>query len=115
MEIAHLGKEKGVTVIAVKGRIDSITSSEFDRTIEQWLNAGENSFILNLGELDYISSAGLRSILAMGKKLKAAKGSLKVVSLKGIVKEVFDIAGFSSIFPLFVSAEDALKNTEETG
>ena len=115
MEIVNLGKEQGITIIAVKGRMDGMTSSEFDKKTEQWLSAGEDSFVLNLGELDYISSAGLRSILAMGKKLRAANGRLMVVSLTGLVKEVFEISGFNSIFPVFASVEDALKNIKQSG
>ena len=113
MEIINLGKEKGITIIAVKGRMDGMTSSEFDKKVEEWFQRGEDAFILNLGELEYISSAGLRSILAMGKKLRAANGSLMVASLTGLVKDVFEIAGFNSIFPVFPSVEAALTTTEK--
>ncbi len=64
--------------------------------------------IINLSDLEYISSAGLRSILAIAKVLKAKGGKMIFACLKGTVKDVFKISGFGSIFQIYDSEEEAL-------
>jgi anti-anti-sigma factor len=108
MEI-DIMKKGDILVISVKGRMDALTAPDFDKKIETLLSQGENALILNLSELEYISSAGLRSILAVAKQVKARDGSFVLTELKGAVKEVFEISGFYSIFQVFESEEDALK------
>lgn len=102
-------KKGTVLVIFVKGRLDALTAPDFDKKIETLLSEGENALVLNFSELEYISSAGLRSILAVAKQLKAKDGSIMLTELKGAVKEVFEISGFYSIFQIFESEADALK------
>ena len=101
-------KEKDTVVVSVKGRMDAVSSPEFDKGLAELIAEGEKVFIIDLGDLDYISSAGLRSILATTKKLKAKEGQLLLSSLKDVVKEVFEISGFSSIIPIHESVESAL-------
>lgn len=109
MELAKR-KEKGATIVQVKGRLDAGSSPELEKEIAGLAGAGEKHILLDLAELNYISSAGLRVILAGAKKLKAHGGSLSVASLVSVVKEVFEISGFSSIIPIFGSAQEALEN-----
>ena len=96
--------------VRVRGRMDAVSAPGFDEALEQWLEAGTKSLVVDLGEMDYISSAGLRSILAAGKTLKGQGGALVLCNLKGMVKEIFEISGFVSIFPVYPTAEDALAN-----
>lgn len=102
-------KEKGAVIVAIKGRLDAGSSPDLEKEIEKIMAEGENRLILDLGELNYISSAGLRIILAGAKKLKAKQGSLSIASLQSMVKEVFEVSGFSAIIPIFDSADEALK------
>jgi len=102
-------KEKNVTVIQVKGRLDAGSSPELEKEIDGLVAAGEKILLLDLAELNYISSAGLRVILVGAKKLKTKGGSLSVSSLVSVVKEVFDISGFSTILPIFGSAAEGLE------
>ena len=102
-------KEKNGIIVSVKGRIDALTAPEFERNLSDWISKGEHAFILNFSELEYISSAGLRSILATSKKLKDKQGKILFTGLRGPVEEVFKISGFPSIFKTFDSEETALK------
>jgi len=102
-------KERNVMVVSVEGRIDATTAPEFEINLSDFISKGENMFLLNFGGLEYISSAGLRSILATAKKLKEKEGKIVLASLKGPVEEVFKISGFHSIFKIFNSEEAALK------
>ncbi len=101
-------KEQKATVIAITGRMDAVTAPEFDRLLKKQIDDGELFFVVDLQNLDYISSAGLRSLLATAKLLKGKNGQLHFANIIGTVKEVFDISGFGSIFQIHGSVESAL-------
>ena len=67
---------------------------------------------MNFEKLDYISSAGLRVLLAAAKQLKGIDGELRICSLNEVVREVFDISGFTTIFKVFGSESEALDGFE---
>ena len=64
---------------------------------------------MNLEKLNYISSAGLRVLLAAAKKLRTTGGELRICSLSELVAEVFDISGFDMILPISATETDALE------
>lgn len=105
----HAAREGSAIVMSLQGRLDAVSSSEFETSLSEWISKGGNNFLLNFTDLEYISSAGLRSILATSKKLKETQGKIFLTGLHGPVEEVFKISGFSSIFRVFTSAEAALK------
>jgi len=95
-------------VLEIKGRMDVIAAMEYEKAIMACLQRGDRQFVVDLGALDYISSAGLRSLLTTAKKIKAAKGTANFCNVKGVVKEVFAMSGFDSILAIFKSVKDAL-------
>ncbi len=101
-------KEKDVLVISLKGRLDAVTISVLEKDLMELMGAGEKFLVLNLRDLEYISSAGLRAVLAATKRLKEKQGRLLLASLKSVVREVFDISGFSSIIPVFETVDGAI-------
>jgi len=101
-------KEKEVVVVSVEGRMDAVSSPEFEKKLAELMAEGEKAFIIDFGELNYISSSGLRSILVTAKELKAKDGQILLSALKGGVKNVFEISGFSSMIPIYESVEAAL-------
>jgi len=108
MEIS-VRKEKNVSVVSVTGRMDAVTAPEFEKNLSELMSKGEKKFLVNLAGLEYISSAGLRSILVIAKQSKAGQGEVIFSGLRGPVEEVFKISGFHSIFKVFESEETALK------
>jgi len=100
-------REQEVVVVSVKGRMDAVSSPEFEKEMAAFIAEENKVLILDFAALDYISSAGLRSILTITKKLKEKDGKLLIAGLKGMVKEVFEISGFRSIIPIFESLESA--------
>ena len=94
-------------VATLVGRMDAMTTIEFDRWFNKQKADGITRFVLNLEGLDYISSAGLRSLLAATKQLKASNGSLLLCCLNGTVEEVFRMSGFLTILPSFPDEEEA--------
>ena len=109
MEIVDGGKEKNTLKVLVKGRMDAVSASEFTEKMSDWIDQGETNFVIDLAELDYISSSGLRSFIIAAKKLEATNGQMVLAGLKDVVKKVFDISGFSSIFQIYESVEAALE------
>ena len=95
-------------IISVIGRMDAMTAPEFEQSLSELISKGERTFLVNLSRLDYISSAGLKSILVITKQLKAGNGELLFSGLRGPVDEVFKISGFNSIFRIFNDEEGAL-------
>ena len=110
MEIKESGKEKNMKIISLEGKMDAISAPEFEDQMGEWLEQGETSFIINLGEVNYMSSAGLRSILIVAKKLKKQDGKLIFVNLREEVQKIFRISGFSSMIPTYESLEAALEH-----
>jgi anti-anti-sigma factor len=102
-------KEENAVVMSLKGRLDAGGSTEFETRLSDCISKGDHNFLLNFKDLEYISSAGLRSILAASKKPKERNGKILLAGLQGPVEEVFKISGFLSIFRVFTTAEAALK------
>ncbi len=105
-------KVKSVTVVSVRGRLDAVTSPELDTFLSDLIAAAEGAILLSLGGLEYVSSAGLRSLLAAAKKLREKNRKLLFAGLQGPVEEVFRISGFYSIFKAFATEEEALREVE---
>jgi stage II sporulation protein AA (anti-sigma F factor antagonist) len=108
MEIVKSGKEKNAFVVKVSGRMDAVTAPEFEKTVNAWIDEGEKCFVIDLSTLEYISSAGLRSILVIAKKLKAINGKILLAAMEESVNEVFEISGFNSIIPIHVTVHAAI-------
>lgn len=102
-------RQDGVVILSVRGRLDSSTSDEFEKNLLGLVGSGEDSFVLDLKELDYISSAGLRVLLKAAKELKRKDGRLCLCSVKDYVREIFEMSGFVSFLPIHSTVEDSLK------
>ncbi|MCX5825855.1 MAG: STAS domain-containing protein [Deltaproteobacteria bacterium] len=85
------------------------TAPEFEKGLLALMAGGDSTLVLNFNGLEYISSAGLRSILSTAKQLKAKDGKMLFAGLQGPVKDVFKISGFGSIFKIFDTEEEALR------
>lgn len=98
-----------VVIVNMGGKLDTATSGEAETYLTNIMTeGGGNKLLLNFEELKFISSAGLRIVLATTKKLKGMGGDLKLCHLAPIVKEVFDISGFSMIIKVYDTQEEAL-------
>jgi anti-sigma B factor antagonist len=96
-------------VLRVAGRLDAITAPEFEKTCKQCIGSETLKMVMDLDGVDYISSAGLRAILLVGKTVQAGGGVLAFSGLRGTVKDVLEMAGFSALFPVYASVEAALE------
>lgn len=92
-------KNNDEMVIAVKGRLDTNTAPELEKSALDEIG-GLKKLTLDLVALDYISSAGLRVVLTLHKNLSSKGGALVVAHPKDEVMEVFDMTGFSSFLTI---------------
>ena len=102
-------KEGKVVIVSVRGRMDAVTSLDFEKSMSALISAGGNIFVISLNQMDFISSSGLRSILRVAKQLKPNGGKLMFANLQDTVKDVFKISGFSTIFTIYETEEEAIK------
>ena len=105
-------RREDVVVLGLKGRLDASTSNELEEQLLGLTSRGEKSLVVDFSQLDYISSSGLRVFLLVAKKLKKVNGTIVLCSMQDYIKEVFDIAGFSSIFHICLTQEEAVETAK---
>lgn len=102
-------KDQDLLIVSVDGRIDTVSAPGFQKKMEELLDQGERRIVMDFECLEYISSAGLRSILFTAKKAKAAGGAVACCSLQTMVNKVFEVSGFFHMIPVFGSLDEAVK------
>ena len=109
MEI-HVKDAGDIKVMEFSGNFDTNTSPDAEETISGLIDGGAIKLLANFDQLNFISSAGLRVLLATAKKLRGSGGDLKICGLNPTVQEVFDISGFGSILSVTATEDEALGN-----
>ncbi len=109
MEITVADKDD-IKLVYLIGSLDTNTSTNAEAKFKELLDGNTRKIVVNLEQLEYISSSGLRVLLGTAKKLKASGGDLRLCRPNDIVQEVFDISGFSSILNIFQTEEEARAN-----
>jgi len=97
-------------ILSLKGRLDAYSSNELEKIINKLIDKGTTKIVVNFEEVVYISSSGLRVMLASLKRLKRVGGEIKLAALKPYVQEVFDISGFTQLFEIYDEEEDAVNS-----
>jgi stage II sporulation protein AA (anti-sigma F factor antagonist) len=104
-----IDKVDDVVLVSVAGQINSGNASAIEADLVSQVERGEQRMVLDLGMLGYISSAGLRVVLLLAKRLKQENGKLVLCALQPRVREVFDISGFLTILTVVDTREEALR------
>jgi len=99
-----------ISLVNVSGRIDASTSLNLEKELNELISSGRIKIVINFNGVEYISSGGLRVLLATAKELKKKNGSLRLCQLEANVYKVFKLAGFTAIFNIDETEEAALKN-----
>ena len=109
MEIQITTREaEDVLVVDMVGRLDTSTSGEAYDQMVRIAQSGSSKVLVNLKDVDYISSAGLRVILTASKLLRTARGELRLCHANDVVREVLDVSGFNSLLRVHDTELDAL-------
>ena len=95
MEIKQT-KDANKLTVELSGRLDTTTSPQLEEALASALD-GVKDLVFDFNQIQYISSAGLRVLLNTQKKISAAGGSMKLVGVNDVVREVFEVTGFINI------------------
>lgn len=112
MMILPSREQSGVLIVSVSGRIDHLACEEFTLSIEPFLlrcKQGNPPVVLDFSAVEYISSAGLRTLMMASRRAKASNGIFAIAALQPLVQEVFAISRFNLIMPCYVSVDAACK------
>jgi anti-sigma B factor antagonist/stage II sporulation protein AA (anti-sigma F factor antagonist) len=91
------------------GRLDNSSSPELERCVTEQMEGAVRCIVFDFSGMDYISSAGLRVVLLAGKRLKAAGGGIALAGMRDLVRDVFEMSGFISLFPVAATADEAVR------
>ena len=108
VSVEKAGSRNDISIIRVGGYIDTTTSSELERALDDLLRAGVVRVIIDLGSVDYISSAGWGIFISEIKGMRERGGDLKLARMIPDVYEVFELLEFHYILKAFDTIEDAI-------
>lgn len=105
----NLKKIDGVLLLKVTGNLEIKLSMEMEEVINSQIANGEKYFVIDLGEVQYLSSSGIRVFVATLRQLNAVKGRLVLSNLSENSLKTLKIVDVTSVFNIFRNVEDALK------
>ena len=114
LSVEKTGIRNRVSVIKVGGYIDTTTSAELEHALGSLLKAGSYDIVVDLGNVDYVSSAGWGIFISEIKGIREKGGDLKLVRMIPEVYEVFELLEFHFILKAFDTLEEAIRDFERT-
>ena len=99
---------KRSNIIRVNGRVDASTYSQLEAALKEYIDTGRTHLVLEMDGTDFLSSAGVRVLISAQKALKPRGGKLVIAQPSERVKDVLDLAGLESLFPVYDSTVAAL-------
>lgn len=103
-------QDRDVDIILFSGRMDANSSPEGECAIQSLVQSGRTKIVVNASDLSYISSSGLRVLLAGLKQARAAGGDLRLSCLQHQVRDVITMTGFNRIFSIFEQEGQAVES-----
>jgi anti-anti-sigma factor len=107
---ARSERKEGVLIFFVTGRLDAYGAQQLDAWTREALHDDDHELVIDLAGSSYLSSGGIRTFNALKKEMKRRNGRFALASVTEYPKKVLDMAGFSSVFDMFPSTEDAVKD-----
>jgi anti-anti-sigma factor len=101
-------EQNGVTIYNLEGRIDSEGAVDLDMALQAATTDNKNKMILEMSQVRYINSAGLRTLADILTQNKQNGGDLRLVNLNPKVQRIFQIIGFDKFFAIYATVEEAL-------
>ncbi len=101
---------RGVAVIKVEGRVDSATAPEFEAAADAVVGASSAPAVLDLGGVHYISSAGLRVLLKLNKRMRAQSREFALAAMRPDVDDILVLTGFDKLFERFGTVDEAVNS-----
>ncbi len=107
MEIGEEKTEKCV-IVSINGRLDTTNYNLLEKKLMELIDGLQQQILVECSNMDYVSSSGLRILLMALKKISQVNGRFALCGLQENIREIFEISGFTSIFPIYTSRDHAL-------
>jgi anti-anti-sigma factor len=101
-------EQKGTTIFTLEGRVDSEGAVDLDMVLQAATAEGKTQLVLDMSQVRYINSAGLRTLADILTQCKASEGDLKLVDLNPKVQRVLQIIGFDKFFSIYPAVDEAV-------
>ena len=98
---------QSISVMTVKGRVDSETAPELDTAFTQLLNDNKNKIVLNLEAVEFLSSAGLRAMVKALKSAQSSGGDVRLASVSKPIEVILRTVGMLQMFKMYATNEEA--------
>jgi anti-sigma B factor antagonist len=105
--------DRGLTKLKLSGRLDASTVSQLERALADAQLAGAHTLVIDMSDLTYVSSSGLRVLLSARSAIRKRNGDIFLCALGRNVREVFDMVGFSAVFSIFDTQEQAIQAADK--
>ncbi len=112
MELS-INYDSGVGIIKIKGELDAKSSPELTQLFSTQLAEGHKNFVVDLEELDYSSSAGIRIFLGSARSSRQNGGDLRIAAVQPQVAKIFKLSRFDKIVRVFDTCDEALRSYKE--
>jgi anti-anti-sigma factor len=99
----------GVSVVTARGRLDGAASGPFADRVQELIVAERPKLLVDFAGIDFVTSAGLRAVLLILKKVKSMNGAFALCNVQKPVREVLDITGFAGMIDIYPERASALR------
>lgn len=110
INIRKTGDSSDITIVDLKGRLDVHFASEVEEQLNKMIEEGNLLVLVNLKEVEYLSSSGLRIFIATMRKLKENNGKLKLMNMSDAVKKIFKVVELIDMFEIYDSELQAVSS-----
>ena len=103
-------QENNITIIKVTGSVDALTAADLSKVLTTQITDGRTHLVVDLTGVEFMSSAGLRSLLGAVKEARSNGGDLRIISTNPGVDKVLKMSGFNNIAKVFPSQAEAVSS-----
>ena len=103
------------TSIGIVGSIDALTADEVEQVLQNQIDEGKLHLVIDMAEVDYVSSAGLRVFLTALKHVRRSDGDLRLACAQPSVLRMLNMSGFTSIIKFFDTVDEAMASFASGG
>jgi anti-anti-sigma factor len=105
MSVRQVALTDGLWLVNVQGRLDQNLSPELEKQLFDLLARGHHRLIVDLTEVTYINSGGLRSLVSSGRRAQKQNGNVMLCGLNDRLREIFSMIGFDKVFQIYSTVE----------
>ena len=103
-------QENNTTIVKVTGSVDALTAADLSKVLTTQITDGRTHLVVDLTGVEFMSSAGLRSLLGAVKEVRSNGGDLRIISTNPGVDKVLKMSGFNNIAKVFPSQAEAVSS-----